>query len=192
MKFLIAPIGIAGLVYYFAFRPSPVVYQSQIALNDPVQSVQDSMRVLRQWCEAINPTIFLSCYVRQDSIFHFKVDKSTMLRSHYNIGKIDTVSLLNPGFVNLPKAKVARLLSVIKFLNRNRIGGIVHDTSTESWWYPYQLDNPTDSEGTRHLFLVESAEDTLKPAFTYYYKIIDRRSQLILTKFNDVRPRKSR
>ncbi|WP_080056987.1 hypothetical protein [Spirosoma aerolatum] len=192
MKFLIAPIGIAGLVYYFAFRPNPAVYQSQIVLNDPVQSVQDSMRVLRRVCEAINPTIFLSCYVRQDSIFHFKVDKATTLRSHYNIGKIDTVSLLNPGFVNLPKAKVARLLSVIKFLNRNRIGGIVHDTSTESWWYPYQLANLNDIQGTRYLFLVESAEDTLKPAFTYYYNIVDRRSKLILTSSNDVRPRKSR
>ncbi|WP_460972699.1 hypothetical protein [Spirosoma migulaei] len=190
MKFIIAPICMAGLVHYFAFRPNPVVYQSQIVLKDPVQSVQDSMRVLRHLCEAINPTIFLSCYVRQDSVFHFKVDKATMLGSHYNIGRIDTVSLRNPGFVSLPKARVARLLGVIKFLNRNRIGGIVHDTSTESWWYPYQLDNHNDIQGTRYLFLVESVEDTLKPAFTYYYKIVDRRSQLILTRYNDVRPRK--
>lgn len=192
MKFLIAPVCIVGLVYYFAFRPNPTVYQSQIVLKDPVQSVQDSMRVLRQLCEAINPNIFLSCYVRPDSVFHFKVDKVTMLSSHYDIGRIDTVSLLNPGFVNLPKAKAAQLLSVIKFLNRNRIGGIVHDTSTESWWYPYQLDNRNDIQGKRHLFLVESAKDTLKPAFTYYYKIIDRKSQLILTSYKDVRPQQSR
>ncbi|QHV95677.1 hypothetical protein [Spirosoma endbachense] len=192
MKFLIAPMCIVGFVYYFAFRPNPAVYESQIVLKDPIQSVQDSMRVLRQWCEAINPNIFISCYVRQDSVFHFKVNKATLLVSHYNIGRIDTVSLLNPGFVNLPKAKVARLLRVIKFLNRNQIGGIVHDTSTESWWYPYQLDNHNDVQGIRHLFLVESAEDTLKPTFTYYYKIVDRRSQLILTRSNDVRPRGAR
>lgn len=192
MKFLIAPICIVGLVYYFAFRPNPAVNQSQIVLKDPVQSVQDSMRVLRQWCEAINPNVFLSCYVRKDSIFHFKVNKDIVLRSPYDIGRIDTVSLQNPGFVNLPKAKVARLLKVIKFLNRNQIGGIVHDTSTESWWYPYPLDGPNDIQGARQLFLVASAEDTLKPAFTYYFKIVDRRTQLILTRLNDVRPRTSR
>jgi hypothetical protein len=150
------------------------------------------MRLLRQLCEAINSNMFLSCYVRQDSVFHFKVDKASMLGSHYNIGRIDTVSRFNPGFVNLPKATAAQLLRVIKFLNRNHIGGIIHDTSTESWWYPYQLGNHNGIHATQHLFLVESAEDTLKPTFTYYYKIVDRRSQLILTSYNDVRPRGAR
>src|SRR4051812_22138223 len=129
MKFVVL-LGVIGLVYWFVFRPNPADYKSQIILKDPIEEVQDSMKVLRQLCESISGKVFLTCHVRPDSVLSFNVDTTKTFSTPSYLGRINTVSVANQGFINMEKSKAARLLVVLRFLNRDLIGGIVHDTST--------------------------------------------------------------
>lgn len=185
MKFIVIFLCVIGLLYYFVFRPNPAVYKSEIVFKDPVKAVQDSMRVLRQLCGSIDEKTFLTFCVTADSTLYFDVYKVLILESN-NLGRIDTVSTANKGFADLETGKAVRLLSLLKFLNRNLIGGIVHDTSTGYWWYPYGIDNYNSFQWVRHLHLCDTPGDTLKPSFKYYFNIIDRKEKVLLTGLNSV------
>lgn len=185
MKFLAVSVCITGLLYYFVFRSNPAIYKSEIVFKDPVKAVQDSMRVLRQLCGSIDENAFLTFNVMPDSNLYFNVYQVIILESN-NLGRIDTVSTANKGFADLETGKVVRLLSLLKFLNRNLINGIVHDPSTGYWWYPYGTDKYGSIHWLRHLYLCDTPADTLKPSFKYYFNIIDRKGKVLLAGFNNV------
>ncbi len=149
------------------------------------------MEVLRQLCESIDTSQFLSCHVnRRDSTLFFSVLVTRNLESlTENLGRIDTITAANPGFRYMKKEDIVRLLSVVRFLNRNLISGIVHDTSIGGYWqYPYGMDDYDDKNErwSRHLHLYENAQDTLKPFFKSYFTILDRKEHLVLTSHKEV------
>lgn len=179
-KFLI-PLGLLLLFLYLKFIVyQPPVERQQIRFTDSVQSVQDSMRILRQICESVEPEKFINCYTNSlDSVLHFKGE---------SIGKIDSVSVSNEAFKDMSREDVIKLLSVVKFLNRNFIAGIIHDTSVGFWLYSYRDDvHHSGITGIRNLFIWNESKDTLNPAFTHYFTILDRKERLLLLSHNNVR-----
>ncbi|GAB4030530.1 hypothetical protein GCM10028809_23830 [Spirosoma gilvum] len=138
------------------------------------------MLLLRKLCESVEPKEFTNCYIK-------KLD-STLLFRRKNLGKIDSISILNEGFKGMESAEIAKLLSTLKFLNRNGISGIYHDTSIGFWLYIYKQDYRfNDIHSIRNIYIWNSHNDTLRSAFTYYFKILDRKEHMVLVGDNDVR-----
>lgn len=184
-KYLI-PMGLLVLFLYLKF----VVYQppaerQEIRFTNSVQSVQDSMRTLQKICQSVEPVeagSVMNCVVLQsDSVLYFKGKA---------IGKLDSVSVSNEAFRSIPTEDATKLLSLLKFLNRNFVAGLYHDRSMGPgfWLYSYRKDeNYNAITGIRSLYLLDEPKDTLNPAFKYYFTILDRKEKLLLLAQNDVR-----
>lgn len=187
IKVLLALIVLNGVAHY-CLRPNLPVYKSRIVFMDSATAVRDSMMVLRKLCESTEARDFLSCNVRwRDSTLIFSVPLTRHVESlSENLGRIDTITAANKGFIYMQKKDVVRLLSVVRFLNRNLIAGIKHDTSTGFWYYPYGNDEYQDILGIRHLYIYETPKDTLSPRFTYYMTIKDRKEHMVLIGHKDV------
>ncbi|MVM35249.1 hypothetical protein GO755_34830 [Spirosoma sp. HMF4905] len=79
----------------------------------------------------------------------------------------------------------------MKFLRRNRISGAYHDVGLGFWFYSYN-DDPNYGRYTqiRPIYIWDVPADTLKPAFQYFTKILDRKKRMVLVGLNDVPYRK--
>lgn len=149
-------------------------------LRDPVKSVQDSMITLRKICESVeSEEPITNCLtIGKENILLFRGKQ---------LGKLDTVSIQNEGFKGLKKGDTEELLSLVKFLNRNYISSVYHDRSIGFWLYPYRSHPKfNDIDVIRTIYVWSNPSDTLKPAFTYYLSVLDRKEQMVLVSHNDV------
>lgn len=174
-------VGFEVIVY---FINQPPAERQKIQFSDSVRSVQDSMRTLQQICQSVEsgePGSIMNCVVLQsDRILHFKGEA---------IGKLDSVSVSNEAFKDMRKEDASKLLSLVKFLNRNFISGLYHDRSLGAgyWLYSYRKDvHRSGITGIRSLYVLNESKDTLNPAFKYYFTILDRKENLLLLAHNDV------
>lgn len=154
--------------------------RQQIMLKDPVKSVQDSMITLRKICESVeSEEPITNCLtIGKENILLFRGKQ---------LGKLDTVSIQNEGFKGLKKGDREELLSLVKFLNRNYISGVYHDRSIGFWLYPYRSHPKfNDIDVIRTIYVWSNPGDTLKPAFTYYFSVLDRKERMVLVSHNDV------
>ncbi|GAB3809990.1 hypothetical protein GCM10028819_52820 [Spirosoma humi] len=137
------------------------------------------MVLFRQICEDIEPNEFINCFiVNRDNTLIFK---------NKNLGKIDSLSIHNEGLKDIKPTIILKLLSLIKFLNRNYISGIYHDTVLRYWFFSYRQD---DKYSARHLvreiYIWDDPKDTLSPVLNYYFKIFDRKERMLLVGYKDV------
>lgn len=172
--FLLLALGL-----YLFIRPP--AYKRHLILKDPARAVQDSMIVLRQLCEVVNSKSFMNCVIT------VKDGDSTLLFNTIPLGPLNAISSSNKAFGYLTKEEVVRLLSIMKFLNRNLIAGLVHDTYADVWLYPYgQHFYDRNIEYVRSLYIVEKPRDTLNTSFKFFYHVIDRKEKIALVGFNNV------
>ena len=157
--------------------------RQKMAFTDSAESVQDSMLLLRQICASIEPIKFTNCIVHDYD--------STLVLNRKNLGKLDSMSTANTGFVGMNKGNARHILSIMKFLRRNRISGTYHDVGLGFWFYSYK-DDPNYSRytQTRQIYIWYVPADTLSPVFQYYTKILDRKKRMVLVGLNDVPYRK--
>ncbi|PRY38373.1 hypothetical protein CLV58_109100 [Spirosoma oryzae] len=179
-------------------RPHP--RPTRLTFTDPVIAVRDSMRVLRQLCESVDKKHFYGYYVgpdstlvfsrylthhRQDSLSLHNVPRTRLTASlGVYLGRIDTVTSANSGFDSIKKDTVIRMLSLLKFLNRNQVRGVIHDGP--DWKYPYGMDDYRDSsrwfnrdkEEEQYLFIYNTPKDTI--GYSTYSFIRNRNNHMIL------------
>ena len=159
---------------YILLKQDPPIYKSRIVLSSRMRAVQDSMTSLRQIVERFEPNSFMNCVVHSwDSVLYFNSDA---------YGKLSSVSVSSWPYKLMAKSDVVHLVSLLNFLNQNRISGIVHDPSDGgSWRFPYGEDvNYLDKEYGRALFLVDVPNDTIKASFKKNYRIIDKKGNMLL------------
>lgn len=170
------------IAIYFWIRPS--IYKRQIVFEDSAKSVQDSMIVLQKICESVNDKDFINCIIIPidgDTTFTFNT---------VSLGSFKSVSPSDTAFKNMERADAVKLLSIMTFLSRNHITGIYHDTAIGLWVYPYGTDfYDRNINYIRNLYIWNEPKDTLSPSFEYYYKILDRKENIVLLAPNDVRYR---
>lgn len=170
-----------GMSVYFVNRL--LDDRQRLVFKDSPKSVQDSMLVLRRICESVEPVEFMNCYVvKRNGLFIFNGE---------HLGNIDTVSVANKGFKGMKAADITQLLSCLKFLNRNDISGVVHDTSVSYWQYGYKEESRyNDRHSVRKIFIWSTPKDTLSASFSHYFKILDQKEQMVLISLKDVEYRK--
>lgn len=170
---LVIAIIITG---YFILKkdPHPPAYKSRIVISGSVKSVQDSMLVLRHFCEGLEPMFFFSCHI-------MPIDSALFFDGNI-LGKITSLSPSDKAFTRLREKNARRVLAVLKFLHRNRISGVYHDVSRGNYWlYPYGEDmNYLGNGYIRSLYIWNSPNDTLTPQFKRNFTIIDRRENMVL------------
>lgn len=173
---LFTSLLLVSVAIYFWCRPP--IYKRQFVFKDPAKAVQDSMKLLQTICESVDKEGFFNCYVRSwDSTLVFKGQV---------LGKINHVSASNPAFKNMERRDVIRLLSVIKFLNRNLVSGVVHDTSIGYWLYPYGSNLDYENiKFIRNIYIWEQPKEISSPSFKYHFTVIDRKENMILVAHND-------
>lgn len=179
VKFLLGISSIAFfLIFKFIWQQSPIERQ-KLTFREPAKSIQDSLLALRQICESVEAKEFMNCYVRsRDSVLTFKGNTA---------GKIDTVSTNNKAFHGIKKEEILKLLSILKFLNRNFIAGTYHDTSIGFWLYIYRQDGHYNTTTTiRNIYIWNNPQDTLTSSFKNYLKILDRKENMVLVGHNYV------
>lgn len=166
----------------------PPIYKSEITFKDPVIAVQDSMLALRHIMATVDSNRLVGCYVRrQDSTLVFFSPKMDSAEHTFKTwGHIDTVTAANAGLRFVPPADRARFIGLLRFLNRNLISGIRHDTSIGFWLYEYGTAIGDDDFWRRDLLIYDTSADTLHPAFRYYLKPHDRKQRIILVGHNRV------
>lgn len=157
--------------------------RQKIMLTDPVKSVQDSMLVLQRICESVEPIKFINCA--------FLEYNSTLMFNTKSLGKFDSVTIFNEGFIGMKRDDAQKVLSIMRFLRRNFISGVWHETTMGCWFFSYRHDKYYSSyTQTRQLYIWTTPQDTLNPVFTYYNEILDRKEHMVLVKSNNVRYRK--
>lgn len=81
---------------------------------------------------------------RQDSLQLHDVPKTRLTASSgIFLGRVNTITQANCGFDSIKKDTVLRMLSLLKFLNRNQVRGVIH--KGPDWEYPYGIDDYKDS-----------------------------------------------
>ncbi|MFD2936024.1 hypothetical protein [Spirosoma flavum] len=180
VKFLGGIIVFMVCMYFILlFKNRMPENRQHLLLKDPAKSVQDSMILWRKICESVEAKTFMNCYVRASD--------STLQFNGESIGKIDSVSVSNKAFQNMEKDDVVKLLSLIKFLKRNSITGVFHDTSIGFWLYVYKDDiYYSTTQGVRNIYIWDTPKDTLEPAFVHFFKIFDRKDRMVLVGLNDL------
>jgi hypothetical protein len=197
LTILLLLIAFGGTAHYL-LRPHP--RSTRLTFADPVVAVRDSMNVLRQLCESIDKKYFYGYYVgqdstlvfsryltthRQDSLLLHNVPKTRLTASlGVFLGRIDTVTRANSGFDSINKDTTLRMLSLLKFLNRNQIRGVIHDGP--DWKYPYGMDDYRDStrwfngdkKEDQYLYIYSTPQDTI--GYSTYSFIKDRNNYMIL------------
>lgn len=173
---------------HYLVRYQPPIYKSEITFKDPVVAVQDSMLALRHIMATVSSNQIVGCYVRrQDSTLVFFSPKMDSAEHTFRTwGHIDTVTAANAGLRFVPPADRARLISLLRYLNRNLISGIRHDTSIGFWLYEYGVTSEDNDVWRRDLLVYDIPADTLHPAFHYYLKPHDRKQRIILVGHNRV------
>ncbi len=194
---LLLLVAFNGTAHYL-LRPHP--RPTRLTFADPVIAVRDSMRVLRQLCESVDRKHFYGYYVgpdstlvfsrhlthhRQDSLLLHDVHKTRLTASlGIYLGRVDTITPANSGFDSIKKDTVLRMLSLLKFLNRNQVRGFIHDGP--DWKYPYGMDDYKDSsrwfngdkEEEQYLFIYNTPQDTI--GYSIYSSIKNRNKYMIL------------
>ncbi|GEM_PF-5436007 len=183
---------------HYLLRPHP--RNTQLTFANPVIAVRDSMSVLRQLCESVDKDHFYGYYVgpdstlvfsryltihRQDSLLIHKVPRTQSTASlGIYLGRIDTITPANSGFDSINKDTTLRMLSLLKFLNRNQVRGVIHDGT--DWKYPYGMDDYRDSnrwfnvdkQEDQYLYIYRTPQDTI--GYSTYSFIKDRNNYMIL------------
>lgn len=155
--------------------------RDKILFLDNDKDVLNALHRMEYFMNKFPKTYTVSCYSDDDGYLHLSGQKIAPLKGAINNPKVRKDMV----FETFSQKEIDEFFNVMALLMRNDIDGWYKESSTGKFFYTYKSTEVSNGKDIRDLLIVTHQSDTSSANCKKYFRIIDKRVDVILIKLKD-------